>query len=201
LVVVAVAALLAACGGSTAANTSTTSPAVTSAPATGSTTLTSASNATTSSTAPASIAKSGTPGSKASPIPLGTAAAVGDWKIKVTSANLKADAKLKSAPSYQAPDPGNQYVLLELDAAFSGLQPDSFSNGLGYQIIGSKGDTFDAVDLGLTKSIENTNAIVKGASVSGSLIFAVPSDQVLGATLWIAPSSAAQETGIYFALK
>jgi hypothetical protein len=201
LLVVGIAVLIVGCGGTTATTTSTTSPVVTTTPTTGLSVSTSGNQRTTTSTAPPSSAATGAPGSKGNPIPFQTAATVGAWKIKLTSADLKADSTLKSAPAYQAPDPGSQYVLIRLDATYSGEQPDSFSNGLGYQIIGNRGDTFNAVDLGLDNSIEGTSAAVQGGSVSGSLVFSVPSDQLSGATLWIAPSSAGQETGVYFALK
>jgi hypothetical protein len=208
IVLIALVLFLGACGGTqpvtTAAPSSSTSvTTVTSAgrvpPTTGST----AGGATTltTGTGPASTGKSGEAGSKTNPIPLRTQAAVGDWKITVTSVELDADATLESAPGYQAPDSGNRYVLVNLDATYSGAYPDSFGNALGYQIVGSTGDTFDSAELGLSKAIENSDAITKGATVSGPLVFAVRSDVVDGATLWIAPASPGQETGSFFALK
>ena len=67
--------------------------------------------------------------------------------------------------------------------------------------MGSKGDTFDTADLGLDKAIDGTDAVPNGGTVSGPLVFEVMSNQIDGATLWVAPSSAAQETGVFFALK
>ncbi len=192
--------VMAGCGSgspvTTAAPTSTTAA---SAPST--TASTASADTTTPPTAPQSSAPSGKPGSRGNPIPLNTKAAVGTWEITVPSADLQADAAVKSAPNYQTPDPGTQFVLVNLTATNTGTQQDSFANGLGYQIVGSKGDTFDTADLGLDKSIDGTDAVPNGGTVSGPLVFEVKSDQVDGATLWVAPSSAAQETGVFFALK
>jgi hypothetical protein len=150
---------------------------------------------------PTSTAQGGEVGTKGNPVPRGTGATVGNWKIKVTSTNLNADAAVKNAPGYQPPDPGTQYMVVNLQATYTGEQPDSFGNGVGARIVGSKGDTFDPADIGLDKSIDNSDAVGKGGSVSGPLVFEVSSTEIDGATLWMAPSSALEETGTYFALK
>jgi hypothetical protein len=190
--------LVAACAGSSPATTaaSASTSTVGSAMSTASTITTTTSRATTT-----SAVKSGKVGTEGNPVPIGTEAAVGNWKVKVTSADFNADAKVKNAPAYQPPDPGSQYVLINLEATYEGAQPDSLANGLAYQIAGGNGDRFNSVDIGLDNSIENTNALEKGASVSGPLVFAVPSDQIDAATFWMAPGSAVQQEGIFFALK
>jgi hypothetical protein len=189
---------LGACGGGSPGTTgSTASASASSAPVT----TASAGTTAASSTTPTSAAAGGEVGTQGNPIPLGTEAVIGNWKVKVVSTDFNADAAVKDAPAYQAPDPGSQYVLVTLDAAYTGETPDSFGNGVGYQIVGKNGDTFNSVDLALDNSIENSNALVKDGSVSGSLVFAVPSDQTDGVTLWMAPSSAQEQTGTYFALK
>lgn len=187
-----------ACG--TSSTTTTAPPASTgssAAPMIPASTTTVAGSATT----PTSTAQGGEVGTKGNPVPVGTAWAVGNWKIKVTSTDLSADAAVKNAPGYQPPDPGTQYVVVNLQATFSGEQPDSFGNGVGVRIVGGKGDTFDPADIGLDKSIGNSDAVGKGGSVSGPLVFEVSSSEIGGASLWMAPSSALEETGTYFALK
>jgi hypothetical protein len=192
------ALLLGACGTSSPATTgSSASTGASAGPLITASTTTTAGPATT----PTSTAKSGEVGTKGNPVPLGKDAAVANWKIKVTSVALNADAAVKNAPGYQPPDAGSQYVVVNLDATYTGDQPDSFGNGLGYQIVGNKGDNFDSADIGLDKSIDSSDAVSKGESVSGPLVFEVSSDQVDGAILWLAPSSAQAESGTFFALK
>ena len=193
--------ILGGCGSSSPATTgASASTSVTEAP------LITASTASTSTTAaagttPTSKATTGKVGTQENPVPLGKEGTVGNWKIEITSADLDADAAVKSAPGYQPPDSSSQYVLVKLDATYTGEAPDSFANGLGVQIVASNGDTFDSVDLGLDNSIQNSSALVKDASASGTLVFAVPSDQIDGAMLWLAPSSFQEEKGTFFALK
>jgi hypothetical protein len=198
LLVVGLVVFLAACGGASPATTSTSAASATSLPpeTTASTSTTAAAPSTAT-----SAAKGGELGTKDNPIPIGKQATVGDWKINVVSADLNADAELKDAAAYQPPDPGNQYVIVVVDATYGGELPDSFSNGLGYQIVGKSGDTFDSTEVGLDNSIANSNAQITNGSVSGPVVFQVPSTQVDGAMLWMAPASAQTETGIYFALQ
>jgi hypothetical protein len=188
---------LGACGSGSPTTTATS--ASTSAGGLG--TISASTTTTAAATTTTSGATSGKVGTQGNPIPISTEAVVGNWKVKVTSVDFNADAKVTGAPAYQPPDPGSQYMLVELEATYEGAQPDSFTNGLAYQIVGSNGDRFNSADIGLDNSIENTNALEKGASVSGPLVFAVPSNQVDGAVFWMSPSSAVSQEGIFFALK
>ena len=154
------------------------------------TTATSAGSATTQASAT----------SRENPAPLGTEAQVGDWTVKVVSANLNANTAVKGAIGYQDPAPGDQYVLVNLEATYNGDKTDSFLVGLTYQIVGSKGNTFPPAEIGIDKSIEDTNEVYKGATVSGALVFEVPSDQIDGAVLDMLPTISLNDS-TYFALR
>jgi hypothetical protein len=164
------------------------------------TAATSAGSATTQAKASSTTAAAANAASRENPVALGMEAQVGDWTIKVMSANPNANTAVQGAIGYQDPAAGNQYVLVNLEATYNGDNSNSFITGLIYQIVGTKGNTFPPAEIGIDSSIEDTNEVYKGASLSGPLVFEVPSDQVDSAVLEMA-STFSFDDSAYFALK
>ncbi len=126
------------------------------------------------------------PGTRESPIPIGQEATVGDWKMKVASANLDATEVIVSENEFNdPPQTGSQYVLVTIDATYVGSDSGTFWMDMTYGFVGSKGNTFGSPEgfASPPNPISDAGEAFPGASISGEIVFEVPSDQVVGGTL------------------
>jgi hypothetical protein len=126
-------------------------------------------------------------GTREKPLPLGQEAQIGDWKVKVVSANLNATSQITSDDWSDPPQAGNQYVLVDLEATYTGSESASFWADMSYNFVGSGGNTFGAPE-GFASSphpISDAGEAFAGASITGDVLFEVASDQVAGGVLMI----------------
>ena len=121
-------------------------------------------------------------GTRENPIPLGQEAQVGDWKITVTGATLDA-SDLATDATYEPLEAGSQVVLIDLAATYIGEESGAIMMDMTYKFVGSGGNTYEWLPVGLDGDITDEGEVFPGASVSGYLSFAVASDQVSGGTL------------------
>lgn len=128
----------------------------------------------------------GNVGTRENPVPLNQEAQVGDWKAKVVEANLDAWGEVSADPENvnDEPEPGHQYVLVLIEATYTGGQSSIFWLDVLDGFVGSKGNTFDSETFA-PDSIVQAGEAFPGASISGNLLFAVASDQVSGGTLMV----------------
>ncbi len=165
------------------------------------TTSTTSSNTTAGETVTTSV-PIGELGVRRNPIPVGQEFQVGDWQVKVRSATLDATQAILDENMFNdAPEPGYQYVLIEIEATYGGGDSSTFWVDMMYMFVGSRGDTFDSGTAMAPDSIINDDAVSAGGSVSGNLVFLVASDQVAGGTLLLEELSSLDESGTFFAIQ
>jgi hypothetical protein len=130
----------------------------------------------------------GGPGStRENPLPLGQEAQIGDWNVKVANVNLNATDLITSDDWSDPPKAGNQYVLVDLEATYTGSESGSFWADMSYSFVGSGGNTFGLPE-GFASSphpISDAGEAFSGASIAGDVLFEVASDQVAGGVLMI----------------
>lgn len=146
-------------------------------------------------------AASGELGTRENPIPLGEEAQVGSWKVKVVGATLDATEEVLGYNEFnEEPEPGKQYVLIEAEATRTGEEAAAFWVDMSYVFVGSGGNTFDAGYADVPDSLSDSGEAYPGASISGSLVFQVASDQVAGGTLRMEESFSFEDTETFFAI-
>ena len=144
----------------------------------------------------------GEPGERRNPIPMGQQARVGDWMIKVVSADLDATQTVLDENMFNdTPEPGSQYVLVGVEAVYLGGESSTFWVDMIYEFVGSEGGSFEPGTTVAPDSILDEGEVLTGGSVSGNLVFVAASDQVDGGTLMLEHVSALEDTRMFFAVE
>lgn len=123
--------------------------------------------------------------SQENPIPLGTEVEVAaGWNIKVNSAELDANATVAAANEFFTPDPGNQYVLVNLTITNASDQPGEPWVNLKVSLLPPSGVSQDPeILIGLPDEIDTMAQMQPGATVTGVVPFQVPSADIGGTVL------------------
>lgn len=121
----------------------------------------------------------------ASPIPMGTAVTVAKgWEVKVNSAQLNADAELKAANMFNTPDPGSQFVTINVSVTNNSGKPASPFTNVKFSILPTTGVAIDdSFAAGVANEFSSTAQMQPGATATGVLVYEVPSAQIAGAVL------------------
>jgi hypothetical protein len=199
-----------ACGGASDSNgdphpdlsTVPTTSVQTTSTAAGSGTTEAASTSSTAGSATTSTVVGMELGTRRNPIPLGQEAQVGDWKIKVVDAVLDATKMVADANMFnKAPEPGNQYVLVTIEATYIGEESSTFWVEMMYHLVGSKGNTFDSGMVVVPDSILDEGEVFSGGTISGNLVFIAESAQVRGGTLMLEEFVNFGQSRVFFAIE
>jgi len=138
-------------------------------------------------------------GTRENPIPIGQETQVGDWKITV----LEANPNYVTKETYEPLSADSQIVAAKLMATYTGATSALFSADMVYQFVGSGGNTFSWIPIiGMEDDITSEMETYTGASITGSLSFAVASDQVEGGSLKLEPLSfTTDDQAVFFSIK
>lgn len=141
-------------------------------------------------------------GTRENPLPLGTAAKVGSWEVKITEVNLNANEVIASTNEFNdPPGEGNQFVLVSVEGTYVGEESGTFWDDMSWKYFGTAGNTFDISDA----MAVSPNPIFKAgeafpdASVAGDILFEVPTDQVEGGAIIMEESMSFDDTRVFFA--
>ena len=204
-VVLIIILVASAAGGKKASTTTLAAATITTAATTTATTTkaTTTTRPTTTTTNATTTTKAAVVGTRQNPIPIGTLAQCGDWKVKVTGATLDAWDIVKTENQFNDPPAdGNQYVLVSVEATYEGSESGTFWIDVSSKFLGSGGNTYDAATVVAPDSVMNAGEVFPGASVSVTLPFEVPSAQVSGGALILGPSfSFSTSDRLFFAVE
>jgi hypothetical protein len=119
------------------------------------------------------------------PIPLGTDVEVAaGWNLKVNSAELDANATVAAVNQFFTPDPGNQYVIVNVTITNASDQPGEPWTNLKVSLLPPSGVSKDReILIGLPNEIDTMAQMQPGASVTGVVPFQVPSAEIGGTVL------------------
>jgi len=143
----------------------------------------------TATTAAASENGSTTPPPAAStqqnPIPLGTDVEVAaGWNLKVNSAELNANATVAAANQFNKPEPGKQFVLVNVTITNRSDQPSAPFTNLKVSLLPPSGVAADsAFAAAIPGEIDTTAQMQPGASITGVIPFQVPTADVTATVL------------------
>lgn len=125
------------------------------------------------------------PSTRDNPVPLGTEIEVAaGWNLKVNSAELDANATVAAVNQFFTPDPGNQYVLVNVTITNTSDQPDEPWVNLKVSLLPPSGVSQDPEFLiGLPGELDTMAQLQPGASLTGVVPFQVPSSEIDGTVL------------------
>jgi hypothetical protein len=113
--------------------------------------------------------------SRANPWPIGTAAAIEGWRVKVIGVTADADPEVAFDA---APRPGYRWVAVSLHLARSGRGGRRPSIDMTWSYVARDGRAYDAQPAGLPDDLHALGAMRHGARANGSLAFQVASSEV-----------------------
>lgn len=119
------------------------------------------------------------------PIPLGTEVEVAaGWNLKVNSAELDANATVAAVNQFFTPDPGNQYVIVNVTVTNKSDQPGEPMFNMKLSLLPPSGVGIDEEFVtGVPGELDTSAQMQPGATATGSLVFQVPSAEVGGTVL------------------
>ncbi|MGB4442142.1 MAG: hypothetical protein WBJ62_07960 [Coriobacteriia bacterium] len=154
---------------------------------------------------PEAPAEADAPGTRTNPLPVGTTAKVGDWEVTVTAVNKNANDAVAAANQFNEPPvEGSQYVLATVSAKYVGEESGTFWVDMSYKFYGSGGNTFDSGGQSMAvppNALSDAGETFPDASVSGDMVFEVPSDQIEGGAIIMESSFSMEDTRVFFALQ
>ena len=193
---VLMAGLLTACGAAGASNDATETTETTEAPTSTSTTL-----ATTTTTQPTTTTTQATTtttlreASYENPLDpevwnLTFADEFGDmeWEITYHGAHIGTAEVLAENMFNDPPEAGSEFVIIELEAVYTGKESANFWWDFEIEIVGGKGNTFGGGDFSCgvaPNQLSDVGDVYAGGVVAGNECIAVPVDQLDGARLMI----------------
>jgi hypothetical protein len=199
--------VLATCGGddSGSATVATTLSHATSASSASATTIavttTVAPAATTRATTATTAKAAASAGSLSSPVPMGTAADIGDgWMFKVVSYQPDGAADVAAANQFNKPAPAGQvYVIANFEAAYNGDQ-DKAKPIFSIKAVGPSKKSYNAYDsfvVAPDPKYELSTDVFKGSSTAGNEVFTVGAADANGLIFYTSAGFSGDD--VYFA--
>lgn len=129
------------------------------------------------------------PGSRQNPLPIGSTIKDGDWKVRVNSVNLDANAEVAAGNMFNPPAPeGYSYVLVNVTVQYNGKNPQGDTPlWLTFDYVTADGISFDTYNVGavIPNELDKFSTLYEGATVTGNVGFRVPVADIDQGTLAI----------------
>jgi hypothetical protein len=125
-------------------------------------------------------------GSRENPYPLGTTVSNENWNVTVNSVQLAAtEAVLAENIVNPAPDEGDEYILVNVSATYIGNDTGNPAIDLGFGYVTADGVTITGLDTFAVApdALDTLTELYNGGSISGNLVFAVPSATAADGTI------------------
>lgn len=139
-----------------------------------------------------SSASGGASSSKAAPIPVGTAVEVAKgWKVQVNSAVLNANAQLAQANQFNKPQPGEQFVLVNVTITNGGTTPEAAFTNVKLSLLPPSGVAVSGLSscmVSAPDAIDQMAQMQPGASQTGNVCFSPKATDVANSLLLAEPT-------------
>jgi hypothetical protein len=162
---------------------------------------------TESTTSPAATTGDGDPsagGERSNPVAMGAYAQVGDWVVRVTEVDSNATEAVLSASDFnEAPEPGQQYVLIQLDSVYGGDDVGTFWFDVSWSAVGPAGvvyESFDASCGTLPGDPSYAGELWPGGALQSQICFSVDSADAAELELFL-DEGFSSDNRRYFALR
>lgn len=128
--------------------------------------------------------------SRENPLPVGSSVESKEWSYTINSVDLNAtDAVLAENPFNDAPSDGQQYILINVTATYTGNDPEGATPFGSVAYVSADGNTFAAHDsLAVAPdAFDQITTLYEGASTTGNIAIAVPSEGIENGVLAVSP--------------
>lgn len=144
-------------------------------------------------------------GSRENPYAVGDSFTLGDWDLVVNSVTLDGTDNVMAENEFNdPPGDGRQFVLVNMDATYSGDESGMFWIDFSYSVVGAGGNTFgsgmDDWCGSIPEDLTNANEQFPGSTESGNICMSVPSEQVDGSLLMLQQSLSFDDDRAFVAL-
>ena len=129
-------------------------------------------------------------GTRANPLPLGTAITQGDWTVTVNGGHLTPTEAVKAENMFNDPAPeGQVYVLVNVTTTYNGTNGDGDSVTTRIEYVTVEGNTRNSSDTFavVPDELDFLATLYQGASETGNVVFAVPADTAALGVLAVRP--------------
>lgn len=135
----------------------------------------------------------------ADPLPLGETGTVGDYEVTVTKVTLDANEMVAEANSLNEP-PTHQYVVVDLDATYTGGEEGNPWLDLSVAVQGSDARQYDdsACDALLPNDAIDVPTLTNGGEASFQFCMDAPPAALDGATLFVEETLTFDDTRVYW---
>ncbi|MGI9602822.1 MAG: hypothetical protein ACR2QE_13125 [Acidimicrobiales bacterium] len=122
------------------------------------------------------------------PIAVGQPAEAGDWTVQIAAVDLDGtDSVLAASEFNDEPPAGFEYVLIQYEAAFDGNEASS-SNDARPDLLTEANVSIDAgCSVSLDDEFDAFTDVFPGGSLSGTVCFLVPAEEIDGLTAFVRP--------------
>jgi len=130
-------------------------------------------------------------GSRENPYALGTMVSNEEWEVTVNSVQLAAtEAVLAANIVNPTPDEGDEYILVNVTATYVGADVGTPAIDLGFGYVTSDGIAIDGLSTFAVApdALDQLTELYNGASISGNLVYAVPSATAADGTITVRTS-------------
>ncbi|TGD30811.1 hypothetical protein EB835_11400 [Brevibacterium sp. S22] len=144
----------------------------------------------------------GEEGTRENPYAIGTKISTDDWDMTITDVTLDAtDEVLAENEFNEAPDSGNQYMLIDVELTYKGDEPGGEMPMSTVEYVTSGGNTFDGLDdmVVAPNALDEMENLYNGASASGSVAIQIPTEDAESGVLAVSPDMFADK--VFVAVK
>lgn len=144
-------------------------------------------------------------GSRENPYAVGDTIPLTDWEVVVNSVTLDGTDEVMSENEFnEPPADGRQFVLVNLDATYTGEETGTFWIDLTTKVLGSEGNTFgsgeDDYCGSIPQDLTNASEQFPDATETGNICVSVPTEQLDGALLLLEESFSFEDSRVFVAL-
>ena len=143
-------------------------------------------------------------GSRDDPIPIGSAARVGDWSIVVLGVNPDATAAVLTGNQFNAPpQAGRQFFLVRVAASYLGTGSATIASSVGFEAVGASAVAYSTFDpsCGVIPDQLPSAEVFEGGTIEGNVCFQVRTEDVDSLVLFVEPFFSFDDDRIFFALR
>jgi hypothetical protein len=145
-------------------------------------------------------------GTRDNPLPLGTVIELADWQLTVSDVTADAtDLVMAENEFNEAPADGRRFLLFRVEASYEGDDSGDPWLDFSWATVGGGGNTYGGGSMDdycgvIPDPLDEAGEAFPGATVEGNVCFAVPSEQLEGATIRVEDTWSFDDTRAFFAI-
>lgn len=140
----------------------------------------------------------GADGTRESPFPIGTKVKNDEWEVTINSVTFGANDAVAAANQFnEAPDEGNEYMLINATMTYIGNDSDGGMPAfVGIDYVTADGVTVDSLGTFAVApdALDSLSTLYNGGSITGNMVIQVPSENATQGVLAVRPGMLAEKT-------